>query len=130
MKWKTIVVLGLMALAGCGGGDDDSSSDGGSDNGGAASTGPAAPAPEPIKGELTEAKVMKALGLEKSADGYDWGDCQVAKLAVSKPDVKALKGDVGAKAVQTNKSATVGIQLSTTTLQCGLKADALLKTIP
>ena len=130
MKWKTFAVIGLVGLAGCGGGDDDNSSDGGSNDGGAASTGPAAPAPEPLKGKPTEEKVLKALGIEKSGSTYNWGDCQVKSIAVGKADVDALKGDAGAKAVQTNKSGTVGLQLSTTTLQCGLKADAMLKTIP
>lgn len=129
MKWKTIVVLGLVALAGCGGGDDDSSSDGG-DQGAAATTAPAEPATQPIKGKYTEAKVTKALGIEKKGGAYVWGDCDVAELAWTKDDVNALKEEVGAKAVQTNEAGTVGLQLSTTTLPCGLKADALLKTIP
>ena len=130
MKWKTFAVIGLVALAGCGGGDDDNSSDGAADDGGAASTGPAAPAPEPIKGKPTEAKVLKALGIEKTGSTYNWGECEVKALAVGKPDVQALKGEAGAKAVQTNKTGTVAVQLSTQTLQCGLKADALLKTVP
>jgi len=129
MKWKTIVVLGLVALAGCGGGDDDSSSDDG-DQGAAATTAPAEPATQPIKGKVNEAKVLKALGIQKNGSSYTWGDCDVAKVAWTKDDVKALKEEVGAKAVQTNESGSVGLQLSTTTLPCGLKADALLKTIP
>jgi hypothetical protein len=129
MKWKTIVVLGLVALAGCGGGDDDSS-DGASNDGGAASTGPATPEREPIKGEYTEAKVLKALGIEKTGATYKWGNCEVAAVAWTKDDVKNLKGEAGAKAVQTNKSGTVGVQVSTQSLTCALQADALLKTIP
>lgn len=137
MKWKTLAVLALVALAGCGGGDDDDSS---ADSGSAGSadapaadtsTG-AAPAPEPVKGKLTEAKLIAAAGLEKKGDAYVWSDgCDVDAVAADKATVKKLQDAASnPNLVIPNKSGTAAIQISKQTYPCAVHASLVLRGIP
>jgi hypothetical protein len=134
MKWKTLALLTLVALAGCGGGDDDDSADdaaGGGD--GAADTSAAqAPAPEPIKGKITDAKLIKAAGLQKKGDHYVWSDgCEVDAVASSKAGFKKLQKEAANKSlVIPNKSQTAAIQISKQTYQCAVHASLFLRGVP
>ncbi len=137
MKWKTLAVLALMALAGCGGGDDDDSSAdsgsaGGADAPAADTSADAAPAPEPVKGKLTEAKLIKAAGLEKKGAGYVWSDgCEVKAVAADKASVKQLqKSAENVKNVIPNKSGQAAIEIVQATYPCAVHASLVLRGIP
>jgi hypothetical protein len=133
MKWTTLAVLALVALAGCGGGDDDdSSADSGAADTTAADTTPAAPAPEPVKGKLTDAKLIAAAGLEKKGDHYTWSDgCEVDAVASSKAAFKKLqKAASNQNLVIPNKAQTAAIQISKQTYPCAVHATLVLRGIP
>ncbi len=133
MKWTTLVVVGVVALAGCGGGDDNKSSDSGSTDTSAAATttSPAAPAPEPIKGKYTEAKIVKTAGLQKKGSGYAWSDgCEVSAVAWDKASVKALqKSAKDPNTVIPNKSGTAAIAVVQRTYPCTVHASLVLRGI-
>jgi hypothetical protein len=131
MKWKTLAVLALMGLAGCGGGDDNKDKSADSSTG-AADTSAQAPAPEPIKGKLTEAKLIKAAGLTPKGNHYVWPDgCEVAAVAASNPAVKKLQNAVVNKnLVIPNKSNSAAIQISKQTYPCAVHASLFLRGIP
>jgi hypothetical protein len=133
MKWKTLALLALVALAGCGGGDDDSEDTGAGGGDGAADTTAAQqPAPEPIKGERTDAKLIKAAGLQKKGDHYVWSDgCEVEAVASTKAGFKKLQKAAPNKSlVIPNKSQTAAIQISKQTYPCAVHASLFLRGVP
>jgi hypothetical protein len=136
MKWKTLAVLVLVALAGCGGGDDNDDS---SDNGTGGAAAPAdttganeAPKSEPIKGKVTEEKLIKASALEKKGDHYVWSDgCEVQAVAVGKDGVKKLQETAkNPKNVIANKNATAAVEIIQATYPCAVHASLFLRTVP
>jgi hypothetical protein len=136
MKWTTLAVIALMALAGCGGGDDDDNSgdsgNGGADAPAADTSAPEAPAPEPVKGKVTEAKLIKAAGLETKGDHYTWSDgCEVKAVAANKADVKKLQSAAkNPRNVIPNKSGTAAIEIIQPTYPCAVHASLVLRGIP
>ena len=136
MKWKTLAVLALMALASCGGGDDDDNSgdngNAGSADAPAADTSADAPAAEPIKGKLTEAKLIAAAGLKKKGATYAWNDgCDVRAVAADKASVKKLqKAAENPKNVIPNKSGTAAIEIVQATYPCAVHASLVLRNVP
>ena len=94
----------------------------------------AAPAPtaEPVKGKLTEAKLIKASGLKKKGAIYAWSDgCDVKAVAVDKANVKKLqKAAENAKNVIPNKSGQAAIEIVQPTYPCAVHASLFLRGDP
>ena len=137
MKWKTLAVLALVALAGCGGGDDDNDSnaaDTAGDGGAAAPADTSAqePAAGTVKGELTDAKFIKLADLQKKGAAYVWSDgCEVTAVATSPAAVKKLQKAASNKnLVIPNKSGSAAIQIAKQTYPCAIHASLVLRTIP
>jgi hypothetical protein len=138
MKWKTLAVLALTVLAGCGGGDDDE--DSANDGGGAttaadtaaADTAAAEPAPQPVKGKVTEEKLIKAAALKPKGDHYVWSDgCEVRAVAATKADVKKLqKTAENPRNVIPNKSNSAAIEIMQATYPCAVHASLFLRGVP
>ena len=126
MKHLTVAALVLALVTGCGGGDGD---DDDGQPAGQTSEAPAQEAAPTLTGEPTEAKLAKALKLNKAGGGYvsDSG-CRFSEIVVGTDAVEAAK-HASPKGIVTDDGGTYAVVMADPTDNCIYEAAFKIKAI-